>query len=406
MSQDVCVKCRRFKEVKLRADDLLCGECDADNERQLAKIRSSRQGNASSITPTTDKPHSLPDSRSNTAKSSTAKLTVTTAATEANLRTSTIAPGEGKTIDIIIFSKLLAYVKYYRDNSTTANLHKTVLNYYAATEIADANKQLINTFSPAIPPDCISRTERRKSSTRSTHDAEAKYIIGLFILLYRQKALDSNVKFAALAVDRIPKYAPEETNIATMVDKQVHLESLISDLESNIDSICSSVTSNAQSENFDSIRNSLAHFDDQLRKSMNNIDGQLTQFFTICRQLAESVHPAVSNGARSPENIDKSRNVIISGITEDATKTFGSQLLYSTRTVDCSWSRGAGRRGLPYWRPIHIRSESPSAGKTPVGVGSPNNHVRSPKAGKRRRFPRSSLYQRRRTVRNTSEKHT
>jgi hypothetical protein len=209
-------------------------------------------------------PHSLHDSRSNTAKSSSANLTVPAAATEANLRTSTTAPGEGKTIDIIIFSELLAYVNYYRDNSTTANLHKTVLKYYAATEIADAKKQLINTFSPTIPPDYIFRTERRKLSTRSAHDAETEDIIGLFNLLDRRNALDSNVKFRVLAIDRIPKYAPEETNIATMVDKQVHLESVISDLEYKIDSIRSSVTSNAQSDNFDSIRNSIAHFDDQL----------------------------------------------------------------------------------------------------------------------------------------------
>jgi hypothetical protein len=39
MPRDVCFKCREAKNVRLCGDDLLCKDCDADNERQLAAIR-------------------------------------------------------------------------------------------------------------------------------------------------------------------------------------------------------------------------------------------------------------------------------------------------------------------------------------------------------------------------------
>jgi hypothetical protein len=70
----------------------------------------------------------------------------------------------------------------------------------------------------SIPIVCLFRTESSKSCARATHEAEVEDIIGIFDLLDRQKKLLTNVKFAVLATGRIPKYEPEETNIATVVD--------------------------------------------------------------------------------------------------------------------------------------------------------------------------------------------
>jgi hypothetical protein len=41
-------RCREVKDVRLCADDLLCKDCDADNERRLAAIRASNTGDKSS----------------------------------------------------------------------------------------------------------------------------------------------------------------------------------------------------------------------------------------------------------------------------------------------------------------------------------------------------------------------
>ena len=39
MPKNVCDKCKQVKLVQLCADDLLCHECDLENERQLKTIR-------------------------------------------------------------------------------------------------------------------------------------------------------------------------------------------------------------------------------------------------------------------------------------------------------------------------------------------------------------------------------
>jgi hypothetical protein len=50
----------------------------------------------------------------------------------------------------MVFSKLLAYVNHYRDNSSVEKLRSTVLNFYSAAEITDAKKKLINVFNQAL----------------------------------------------------------------------------------------------------------------------------------------------------------------------------------------------------------------------------------------------------------------
>ena len=185
----------------------------------------------------------------------------------------------------MVFSELLAFVNHYRDNSSVEKLRSTVLNFYSAAEITDAKKKLINVFNQALPSDCPFRTERRKSSARAAQEAEVEDIIGIFEIFDRQhKKLLANVKFAVPAIDRIPKYGSEETNIATMVDKQIHLETVVSDLAFNIDSVRASVVSDVQPETIDSTGNNLVNLDDRVRKSTAGIEGQLVQLTAACLQ--------------------------------------------------------------------------------------------------------------------------
>ena len=57
-------------------------------------------------------------------------------------------------------------------------LKKVVLNFYSLSEISEAKKVLINTFQSDLDG-CDFKAERRKSVTRSAHDAEVEDIVGI-----------------------------------------------------------------------------------------------------------------------------------------------------------------------------------------------------------------------------------
>ena len=63
---------------------------------------------------------------------------------------------------------------------------------------------------------------------RAAHDAEAEDIIKLMEMLDNLDDLNKT-RFAAVAMDRLPKYGPEEINIYAVVDRQQILETKIED---------------------------------------------------------------------------------------------------------------------------------------------------------------------------------
>ena len=71
---------------------------------------------------------------------------------------------------------LLSYVSFFRDRSTA--LRKVVLNFYSPSEISEAKKVLIDTFHSDLGG-CGFKDARRKSVTRSAHDAEVDNIVGI-----------------------------------------------------------------------------------------------------------------------------------------------------------------------------------------------------------------------------------
>jgi len=122
----------------------------------------------------------------------------------------------------VIINELLAYAMFYRDKSTSADLHKIIVNFYLPSEINVSKTAVINQFSDYLDG-CQYKTARRQSSARSAHDAEVEDILGMLELLDNYNVLVS-VQFAAVALDRMPHYGPNEINICAVVDKQVHLD--------------------------------------------------------------------------------------------------------------------------------------------------------------------------------------
>jgi hypothetical protein len=204
-----------LKDVKLCADDLLCHECELENERKLAAIRNQLQTEQQTLVPT------------GLSQSEVIEKSKSRKATSLH-SSSTEGPADTRLRNIMV-NKMLAYMRHYRVSASADKLRRTIVSFYSTTEIAEAKKKLIAAFDVKLPPDCPFRVERRKSSTRPAHDVETENVMGIFDILDRMHLLDE-ITFAAVAIDRIPKYGPEETNIAMLVNKHTRLESAVAEI--------------------------------------------------------------------------------------------------------------------------------------------------------------------------------
>lgn len=79
-------------------------------------------------------------------------------------------------------------------------------------------------------------TERRCSASRPAHEAEVDDIFGTFDALDAQNVLHSHF-FTVTNLLKVPKYGPEEINIAVVVDRQVATESCITKLADDLDQL-------------------------------------------------------------------------------------------------------------------------------------------------------------------------
>lgn len=351
MPKDVCSRCRQVKDVKLCADDLLCSDCDNENERQLATIRGQR--------PTA---HSTPTAMSGSETSlKQTSMKSTTAAAQ-----SLVADAQVETGNRFVVSEMLSYMKHYRDSSSAEKLRKTVVGFYSATEIMESKKKLITAVDSKLPSDCPFRVERRKSSVRPAHDAEVEDVIGIFDVLDRMKALNG-ITFAAVAIDRIPKYAPEETNIATLVGKHDRLESVITDMAAKIESLSSSSINETQNTEIGKIDSKLAQFANNFYTSSTEMNATLTMLTSVCTKLAASVQTSTTSRTSDPPApvIDRTRNVIIAGVAEDRNKNVWystvQRVLHTAANRDvqiCDAFRVGGRYTPNRNRPILVRLQT------------------------------------------------
>ena len=97
------------------------------------------------------------------------------------------------------------------------------MHFYAPNEISAKKKELARVAGSSVASlDFVS--DRRSSVQRSASEAEVDDILHLFEPQF--EAMDNigllqKVKFAALSLDRLPKYAPEDTNICaqSLIDR-------------------------------------------------------------------------------------------------------------------------------------------------------------------------------------------
>jgi hypothetical protein len=106
-----------------------------------------------------------------------------------------------------------------------------VLNFFLPADVSEAKKLLITEFPETS--DNPWSTERRNSTSRPAHEAELDDIIDM---LHEMDRLDilTNKLFAAVDVDKIPKFGPEELNVGYVVDRQVKMDAIVDKLSAEV----------------------------------------------------------------------------------------------------------------------------------------------------------------------------
>ena len=271
-------------------------------------------------------PSTSPDSkRSGKGKQYTKKnKTVTVAANAKSLleiggeamASSTPAAARKSPNSDIIVDELLAYVCFYRDRCTTTYLHKVLVSFFHQAEIGEAKRKLIETFSARLN-DCNLTVTRRQSTSRTVHDAEAEDILGIFDVLDNSDALGS-VQFVAAALDRIPRFSPEDLNDYSIVEKQSQLEARVTDLAGTVsDSVKQQIQLDISVADLaSSITGSVKQLQDQMSAFQVKMQQQLDTAMEIVQTSGQSAHPV-----KHKIEPDRYLNIVMFDIRENRDQT-------------------------------------------------------------------------------------
>jgi hypothetical protein len=339
-----CPQRRNDKHVTIgKGDLLLCQSCDAERRRLFdltkktddaakqtrsmknaaAPISSTSTESASSVVPKDGLAASSSRSMKNVAAPNSSTSTESAAsatpkdgrAASTSTSTSSLPTTTGTTTTV---NELLTYAVYYRDKSTVADLHKLIIGFYLPSEIADAKKMLLNAF-PTELTDCQFKTARRHSTARSAHDAEVEDILNILELLDNGNVLD-RYQFAAMSLDRLPKYGPNEINVCAVVDRQLIVAQELAELKDRFNILTT------DSASVSTITTEL--IGDQLKPVSDKIQDQLNQFISTCNTLNETLKSLENTQTKAtgsvPTNaplIDRSMNIVLTGIAENRNAT-------------------------------------------------------------------------------------
>ena len=126
----------------------------------------------------------------------------------------------------MVQSELLTYVVHYYQRNSAEKIKNTVLAFYTAEEIVTAKTVIWHAYENCLPP------ERRRVTTdkRSANEANLTDIIGAVSDLDAKGKVLSG-RFCAMKLDRLPKYAPEETNVMAMMDRMRVVELQLNEVQ-------------------------------------------------------------------------------------------------------------------------------------------------------------------------------
>ena len=127
---------------------------------------------------------------------------------------------EIKDENVYIVDECLTYMSHHFHNSSgeSTGIKKAVCDFYLANEMTDAKRKLWNKARAVLP----AYEQRRSTATRAAHEAEVGDI--LFALERIDKSDCDLPIFYAADLDRVPKYGPEELDVASLVQLMADFE--------------------------------------------------------------------------------------------------------------------------------------------------------------------------------------
>lgn len=385
MPTEVCWKCKQKKEgVKLCAEDRLCPECDAENEKALAALRRSSKAKDKNVVSgrkvSTSKSSAgdLAASGSSLSNSQGSEVYVASLSSPAGNAypqlVATASSKEAATVTKIIWNELLAYIHFYRNNSNGKALNQVVLRFFSPSDISEGKSLLVQEFSTV---DGVGQflVKRHNSVVRQAHEAELEDVFGIFDVADAVQALDGFL-FVASKLDRLPKYGPEETNIGVVVDRQVKMDLDIQNLTASIKQLSATSSSANDGTKDGALQQALQsisqHVDHRLEDFSSSIGARLDHLQTVCTQLANS-GSVQSQGRSSPplrgqqqqqQQADRSMNIVVFGVAEDREasvwrhKLDDALLFVMGYNVDVVDAFRVGRFSVDKARPIIVKLRS------------------------------------------------
>jgi hypothetical protein len=234
----------------------------------------------------------------------------------------------------IIVDELLAYAVFYRNRCTSADLHRLISHFYSPAEISTSKATLVSQFETSLIG-CQLTTSRRHTSTRSAHEAEIEDILGVLDLLDNLNVL-CLIRFAAVSIDRLPKYGPNEINVCAVVDRQQQIDKELHELRETLFS--SSANNSSSSEQLLSTASDkiLDAVNTKLNSVTDKFNGQLRQLEAMCQNLSAVTSAAANLAPRygSPTTTstvkpleDRSANIIVFGLGEERNSSVWNSVL-------------------------------------------------------------------------------
>lgn len=122
----------------------------------------------------------------------------------------------GSNSDIIV-DELLTFIISYNSNSNVENIKKSVISFYSPEEIIESKKLLWSVCSDKLE----NYVERKSTDKRTSAEANFYDIINAINNL---DADDNVPQFAAVNLNKIPKFIPEELNTLSIINRLNFLE--------------------------------------------------------------------------------------------------------------------------------------------------------------------------------------
>lgn len=281
-----------------------------------------------------DRLHNVPSqqrllSESRGARGSCSEWSVGSMMTGLQLVAASSAASRVNDVQKVILNELLAYINVYRHNSTVEALQKMVLTHFSHDEITEAKHLLVREVQ-LQPSDGLTHflTERRNSSARPAHEAEVEDVIGILDVADTVQALDG-LLFVACNFQTMPKYGPEEFNLAAVVDRQLQLDGIITNLSASVAQIASNPTPDVSNSRGHLVMQSVAcDLKQQLDAFSDGVSRRLDHLNAVCTKLAEKA--SLASPSRVPVNtsplrssqtrdatVDRSLNLMLFGVPEE-----------------------------------------------------------------------------------------